>query len=156
MQPPQSATSAPAASPAALPWQSVTLTVGREPRQRFAGFGFSFEPDNPDSQLSEERKAKVDQLLFKDLNTRIVRLWYATGDPTLLRDFYLKSGIIPQRARQRGHRAAARRQTYLGSPEEQARAIASDIATMRDAYGIRITTTGVLNEPDDDRKRLRV
>ncbi len=155
-EPPQSATSAPAASPAELPWQAATLTVGREPRQHFAGFGFSFELNNPYSQLSEERKAEVDQLLFKDLNARIVRLWYTTGDPTPLRDFYLKSGIIPHALANGVTELLLAPGSYLGSPEKQARAIASDIATMRDDYGIRITTTGVLNEPDDDRKRLRV
>jgi hypothetical protein len=155
-EPRQSATSAPATSPAELPWQAVTLTVGREPQQHFAGFGFSFELQNPYSQLSEERKAEVDQLLFKDLNARIVRLWYTTGDPTPLRDFYLKSGIIPHALANGVTELLLAPGSYLGSPEEQARAIASDIATMRDDYGIRITTTGVLNEPDDNQKHLRV
>ena len=41
-----------------LTWQSVELTVGSARQQRFAGFGFSFEQDNPYPQLSETQKAE--------------------------------------------------------------------------------------------------
>ena len=44
--------------------------------------------------------------------------------------------------------------TYLGDPELQARTIAADIATMRDDYGIRITTTGVVNEPGAGERKI--
>ncbi len=132
---------------------SATLTVGTEPQQTFAGFGFSIEQGNPYSELSDKRKAQVDKLLFDDLNTRILRLWYTTGDPAPFRDDYKASGIIADALRHGVTELLLAPGTYLGNPEEQARAIAADILTMRNDYGIKITTTGVINEPGaSDRK----
>ena len=37
---------------------------------------------------------------------------------------------------------------YIGDPEEHARAMAEDMRVMRDDYGIRITASGVVNEPN--------
>jgi hypothetical protein len=138
-----------AAGPAAA--GTAELTVQRPPQQTFEGFGFSFEPNNPYATLSEAQKAEVDQLLFTDLNTRIVRLWYAIGDPKLLRDDYLARGIIP-RALANGvtEVLVAQGAGYLGDPDVHARQIADDIAVMRDEYGIGITATGVLNEPSGE------
>ena len=69
--------------------RSATLTVGSEPQQRFEGFGFSFEQDNPYRRArAEQRKAEVDRLLYDELDTRIIRLWYAPGRPRGLRDDY--------------------------------------------------------------------
>jgi hypothetical protein len=132
-----------------LPWRAATLTVGTAPQQRFEGFGFSLEEDNPYGLLGEERKAMVDRLLYDELNTRIVRLWYAAGEPEVLRDVYLATGIIPH-ALDHGvtELLLAPAGSYPGDPEEYARAIAEDIRVMREEYGIRITTTGVMNEPD--------
>jgi len=126
---------------------TAELTVGTEPRQTFEGFGFSFELDSPYGRLSDEDRAVVDQLLFKDLNTRIVRFWYAAGDPTPLRDDYLDRGIIPGAIANGVTELLLGPGNYLGDPEEHARAMAGDIATMRDKYGIGITATGVINEP---------
>jgi Glycosyl hydrolase catalytic core len=132
-----------------LPWRAATLSVGTTPQQRFEGFGFSFEHDNPYGLLSEERKAEVDRLLYDDLDTRIVRLWYAAGQPEVLRDDYLARGIIPHAlAHGVTELLLAPAGSYPGDPDQYARSIAEDIKVMRDNYGIRITTTGVMNEPD--------
>jgi hypothetical protein len=138
-----------------LPWRAAMLTVGTTPQQRFEGFGFSFEHDNPYGLLSEERRAEVDRLLYDELNTRIIRLWYAAGQPEVLRDDYLARGIIPH-ALDHGvtELLLAPAGSYPGDPEEYARTIAEDIHVMRDDYGIRITTTGVLNEPDAEDWKL--
>ena len=138
-----------------MTWQNATLTVGSEPQQRFAGFGFSFEHDNPYGLLSEERKAEVDRLLYDELDARILRLWYAAGQPEVLRDDYQASGIIP-RALANGvtELLLAPAGDYPGDPDEFARRIAEDIRVMRDDYGIRITTTGVMNEPDAEDWKL--
>jgi hypothetical protein len=127
--------------------QSATLTVGSEPRQTFAGFGFSMEQDNPYPTLSDRRKAEVDKLLFEDLHTRILRLWYGPGNPKPLRDFYQASGMIDHALQHGVTELLLAPWTYLGNPDLQAKTIATDIATMRDDYGIKITTTGEDNEP---------
>jgi hypothetical protein len=134
------------AVPAAAP-KSATLTVGTEPQQTFAGFGFSSERDNPYIDLSERNKAEVDKLLFDDLNTRILRLWYGPGNPELIRDAYQASGIIDHALQHGVTELLLAPWTYLGDPDRQARTIADDIVTMRDQYGVRITTTGMVNEP---------
>ncbi len=140
------------AAPAAVPG-FATLTVGTEPQQTFAGFGFSIEQDNPYIELSERRKAEVDKLMFDDLNTRILRLWYGPGDPKPIRDYYKASGIISHALQHGVTELLLAPWTYLDDPDLQAKTIAADIATMRDDYGIRITTTGVVNEPGaGDRK----
>lgn len=137
-------------APADLAWREVTLTVGTEPQQRFGGFGFSFEQDNPYPQLSEAHKAEVDRLLFKDLNARIVRLWYGPGDPEPLRDYYRDGGIIPRALANGVTELLLGPWSYDGDPDRQARLIADDIRTMRDDYGITITATGVVNEPGSE------
>lgn len=156
-EPPEGAVPLPAVGTAdAAAQKSAVLTVGTTPRQRFEGFGFSFEHDNPYRLLSEERRAEVDRLLYDELDTRILRLWYAAGQPEVLRDDYLASGIIPHAlAHGVTELLLAPAGDYPGDPDAFARRIAEDIRVMRDEYGIRITTTGVMNEPDaEDWKRL--
>ena len=143
------ATTAPAAAPG-----FATLTVGTQPQQTFAGFGFSIEQDNPYIDLSDRRKAQVDKLLFDNLNTRILRVWYGPGDPQPLRDYYQASGIIGDARRHGVTELLLGPWTYLGDPDRQARTIADDIATMRDDYGIRITTTGMVNEPGAGERKV--
>lgn len=130
-----------------LTWQSVELTVGSAPQQRFAGFGFSFEQDNPYPQLSETQKAEVDRLLFQDLDARIVRLWYGPGDPEPVRDIFQAGGVIDHARRAGVEVLLLGPWRYLGDPDEHARAIADDIRIMRAQYGIPIAATGVINEP---------
>ncbi len=141
------------AAPAAVPG-FATLTVGSEPQQTFAGFGFSMEQDNPYIELSERRKAEVDKLLFDDLHTRILRLWYAPGDPAPLRDYYKASGIISHALQHGVTELLLAPGTYLDDPDRQAKTIAADIATMRNDYGIKITTTGVVNEPGAGNRKV--
>jgi hypothetical protein len=130
-----------------LTWRSVELTVGSAPQQRFAGFGFSFEQDNPYPQLSEAQKAEVDRLLFQDLDTRIVRLWYGPGNPEPVRDIFQAGGVIEHARRNGVEVLLLGPWRYVGDPEEHARVLADDIRTMRTEYGIPITATGVINEP---------
>jgi hypothetical protein len=127
---------------------SATLTVGDEPQQVYRGFGLSFEWDSPFGRLSEKRKAEVAELLFGDLNTQVLRLWYAPGDPTTIRDHYVATGIIQHALAQGVTELLLGPGHYLGDPERHAGAMADDIRTMRDQYGVRITATGVVNEPE--------
>jgi hypothetical protein len=148
-EPPESG--APPPDPAAAnqrPGHAATLTVGETPRQRFEGFGFSFEQGSPYSELSAERRAEVDRLLYDELGTRIIRLWYAPGRPYEIRDHFLATGIIPHALEHGVTELLLGPGHYIGDPEEHARTMAEDIATMRDDWGIRITASGVVNEPD--------
>lgn len=135
---------------------TAELTVARTPQQVFEGFGFSFEQGaNPYPTLSAEQKEQVDQLLFRDLHTRIVRLWYGPGDPEPIRDYYVEGGIVPSALENGVTELLLAPWSYAGDPDAHARTIAEDIATMRDEYGVPITATGVLNEPGtNERKRL--
>lgn len=126
---------------------TAELTVGTEPRQTFQGFGFSFEKNNPYGDLGDGDRAVVDELLYESLNTRIARFWYNPGEPERLRDDYLARGIIPGAIANGVTELLLAPGTYLGDPDEHARTLAEDIATMRDEYGIGITATGVINEP---------
>jgi hypothetical protein len=137
----------PPPAPSAETEASAMLTVGAQPQQTFRGLGFSFEQDNPYPALSEERKAVVDELLYGGLDARIVRLWYGPGEPQPLRDYYQTSGIIPRALDHGVTELLLGPWNYLGDPDTHARAIADDIRTMREAWGIPITATGVVNEP---------
>ena len=73
----------------------------------------------------------------------------ARASPRCCATTILASGIIPHAlAHGVTELLLAPAGDYPGDPDELARTIAEDIATMRDDYGIRITTTGVMNEPD--------
>ena len=139
-----------------MTWQNATLTVGSEPQQRFEGFGFSFEHDNPYGLLSEERRAEVDRLLYDELDTRIIRLWYAAGPARGAARRLQASGIIPRALAAAASPSCCSRPRRLSSatPTSTPARIAEDIRVMRDDYGIRITTTGVINEPDAEDWKL--
>jgi hypothetical protein len=126
---------------------SATLTVGTEPRQTFKGFGFSFEQGTPYADLSDEHRALVDQLLFRDLNTTVIRLWYGPGEPEPLRDDFLAAGVIDGALRNGVEEILLAPWDYLGNPEAHARQIAEDVRIIREDYGIPITATGLINEP---------
>jgi hypothetical protein len=141
--PPQAIASADAAVA-----QSATLTVGEAPRQRFAGFGFSVPSNSYDAELSAAHRAEVDRLLFDELDTRIIRLWYAPGRPWEVREHFQETGVIDHALAHGVTELLLGPGHYIGDPEEHARTMAEDIRVMRDDYGIRITASGVVNEPD--------
>lgn len=135
---------------AEAPASAATITVGTEPQQTFSGFGFSFEHDNPYRELGPTQRAEVDRLLFPALGTRIIRLWYGPGNPEPIRDIYMADGIVPAALDNGVEELLLGPWSYLDDPDAQARAIAQDIVTMRDDYGVRITATGVINEPGSE------
>jgi hypothetical protein len=148
-EPPPRAMPVPAVSAAdADAAQRAVLTVGTTPRQRFEGFGFSFEQGNPYADLSAERRAEANRLLYDELDTRIIRLWYAPGRPYEVRDHFLATGIIPNALEHGVTELLLGPGHYIGDPDEHARTMAEDMRVMRDEYGIRITASGVVNEPD--------
>jgi hypothetical protein len=131
-----------------LPWHAAELTVGSEPQQRFAGFGFSITQDNPYGELGEQDRAVVDRLLFPELDARILRLWYGPGDTEAVHEAYQANGLIDHALAAGVRELLLGPWSYLGDPEQHARVIAQDIRTLRDRYGIEITATGVINEPE--------
>ena len=146
--PPQATTTA--APVAAGPRQDVLLTVGAEPRQRFEGFGFSVPQNSYHAELSEANRAEVDRLLFDELDTRIIRLWYAPGRPEEVREHFQDTGVIDHALAHGVTELLLGPGSYLGDPVEHARTMAEDIAVMRDDYGIRITASGLVNEPSSE------
>ena len=131
-----------------VPRQSALLTVGEAPRQRFEGFGFSFEQGSPYPDLAAGLQAEVDRLLYDELDTRIIRLWYAPGRPDEIRDHFLTTEIIPHALDHGVTELLLGPGHYIGDPDEHARTMAEDMVVMRDDYGVRITASGVVNEPD--------
>lgn len=136
-----------------LTWHAAELTVGTEPQQRFAGFGFSITQDSPYGKLGEEDRAAVDRLLFPELNARILRLWYGPGDTEAVNEAYQANGLIDDALAGGVTELLLGPWSYLGDSEEHARVIAQDIRNLRDRYGIEITATGVINEPEGPGER---
>jgi O-glycosyl hydrolase len=70
-----------AAAPVKLPanGSSVTITVGAKPRQTFAGLGASSSAGGGRSymQLAPERRARLNELLWRDARFNTLRLWFA-------------------------------------------------------------------------------
>jgi hypothetical protein len=140
-----------------LPWYEAMLTVGGEPQQRFAGFGFSMTQDGPYGELDEEDRAEVDRLLFAGLDARILRLWYGPGDTEAVHEAYQANGLIDHALAGGVRELLLGPWSYRRNPEAHARTIAEDIRTLRERYGIEITATGVVNEPEgnpEDRKYM--
>src|ERR1017187_3633275 len=54
---------------------SVTITVGSQLRQNFAGLGASIMEDKSYLQLPPERRAKLNDLLWRDARFNTVRIW---------------------------------------------------------------------------------
>jgi hypothetical protein len=147
-EPPEGAAPPQAVAAAAGGRQLAVLTVGTAPRQRFEGFGFSVPQDGYDAELSAANRAEVDRLLFDELGTRIIRLWYAPGRPYEVRDHFQATGVIDHALAHGVTELLLGPGHYIGNPEEHARTMAEDMAVMRDDYGIRITASGVVNEPN--------
>ena len=147
-EPPEGATPPAAVAAAADGRVSATLTVGEAPQQRFAGFGFSIPQNGYDAQLSEAIRAEVDRLLFDELDTRIIRLWYAPGRPWEVKEHFQDTGVIDHALAHGVTELLLGPGHYIGDPDEHARTMAEDMRVMRDDYGIRITASGVVNEPD--------
>jgi hypothetical protein len=147
-EPPDGAAPPNAVEASAAGRQSVLLTVGETPRQRFEGFGFSVPQNSYHAQLSEQNRAEVDRLLFDELDTRIIRLWYAPGRPWEVREQFQDTEVIDHALAHGVTELLLGPGHYIGDPQEHAATMAEDIRVMRDDYGIRITATGVVNEPN--------
>jgi len=140
--------------PAAL---SVTLTVTNQPAQTLDGFGCSLV-DLSESKMPSSARAEMFDQVFGGLRMNVLRLWAEAGDDrtaTQMRaDFYrvyVDSGVIAD-AQKRGVStlllAPARGESAPTEPiPDYARKLADFIEGLKTERGIRISVTGIANEP---------
>jgi hypothetical protein len=136
---------------------SVTLTVTNQPAQTLDGFGCSLV-DLSESKMPDSARAEMFDRVFGDLRMNVLRLWAEAGDDRtaaqMLSDFYrsyVDSGVIAD-AQKRGVTtlllAPARGESALTEPiPDYARKLADFIQGLKTERGIRISVTGIANEP---------
>lgn len=82
---------------------AITITVQDTPRQTFRGFGVSVVPMPDYAKLTEQQKAELGKVVWRDMNMKIMRLWldltqYApkpdARDLGPFREAYIRSGRI--------------------------------------------------------------
>jgi hypothetical protein len=136
--------------------QAVDVTVAGTPRQAFSGFGVSqIAYDGEQSQITNiptAIRAQMADMIYTDLNTRILRMWLGPGSSAGTRNFY-RDVYAPE--------AAARGVTThlmapgIGEPRPAnddyagyGRSVANYIKSLKDlAQPLRIDVTGMNNEP---------
>ena len=136
---------------------SVTLTVTNQPGQTLEGFGCSMV-DLSKSKIPDSARAEMFDQVFGGLHMNVLRLW-AEADANrtaaqMKADFYrtyVDSGVIAD-AQKRGVTALllapARGEKPPAEPmSEYARKLAEFIQDVKAERGIRISVTGIANEP---------
>ena len=164
------------ATAGASPDSAVSITVAKESRQTFAGFGASSSADGGLSymQLSPERRAKLNELLWRDARFNTLRLWFdlkkyspAPGEyffknefpdewATLIRDAQaagVKHLVLapcgpPDYLRERSQSETKNGKLKQEKFGEHAAIIADFIRDARDLHHIAIEATGIQNEPN--------
>jgi O-glycosyl hydrolase len=139
----------------ALAAEQVTLTVFPGARQMFAGLGVS--ENNAELSyvnLSPTQRQTLSHALWHDLNLKVFRLWLGDDpsadamyqnivkryvDSHLVEDA-LKNGVTELLLAPEGSKLYTR---------EYAARYADVIKRLRDEKGVRITTTGICNEPNN-------
>lgn len=136
---------------------SVTLTVASQPAQTLDGFGCSLV-DLSGTKIPQSARAEMFDRVFGDLRMNVLRLWAEAGDDRtaaqMRSDFYrsyVDSGVIAD-AQKRGVTtlllAPARGESPPTEPmSDYARKLADFIQGLKTERGIRISVTGLANEP---------
>ena len=169
----KSPTTGTATSAKATPGVPITISVPSGARQRFAGFGASMGNWGGEYQsLPKSQRLRLAKMFWRDLNFKILRLWFnvdnysptrGTHDLSLFRKQYVRSGAIAD-AMSNGVTtllfAPDHIPPYMRSSEKVdgpindaevenfVTLIAEAIRQLRDEDGITIHTTGIENEPD--------
>ncbi|HEY0074543.1 MAG TPA: hypothetical protein VGB77_10600 [Abditibacteriaceae bacterium] len=151
----------------------VTISVPAGARQTFAGFGASMGNwDGEYQSLPKAQRLRLAQMFWRDLNFKILRLWFnvdnysptrGTHDLSLFRKQYVRSGAIAD-AKANGvttlllapdhippyMRAGDKADGPINDAEIEnfVTLIAEAIRQLRDEDGITIHATGIENEPD--------
>ena len=146
----------PKVNPKEVP-RSVTLTIANQPGQTLEGFGCSMV-DLSKSKIPDSARAEMFDQVFGGLHMNVLRLW-AEADANhtaaqMKADFYrtyVDSGVIAD-AQKRGVTtlllAPARGEKPPTEPmPEYARKLAEFIQGVKAERGIRISVTGIANEP---------
>jgi O-glycosyl hydrolase len=158
--------------------RTVEITVRPEPRQTFGGFGASMV-ENPRYKdlVSAEHRELLARLLWKDLNLKVMRLWFDPGayepaygryDPSRFVKAYVSSGRIAEArangvevlllapschlpARLAGGKSLVeeKKETFLkaGMEREYAALLATFLKQLKDETGVVLDATGIVNEP---------
>jgi O-glycosyl hydrolase len=163
---------------AAPPPDAVTITVHRQARQKFVGFGTSLTNfDGRFEQLPKGVQESISKQVWHDLNFRILRLWFSPsvylahpGSPTMdaFEQRYIDSGLIrlakehgcttlllapddvPQSFSQPAVEAGATYREFTDAGvTAYANLLADFIARLHQETGVWINATGILNEPND-------
>ena len=159
---------------------AVTITVQPGARQTFQGFGVSLLP-YPDgfAGLSPERRREMARLIWHDHHIKILRLWLnvpeyspkpGIKDDRLFVDGFIKDDALTL-AKANGvttlllapdhyplymaeAKPRADGQTYIRDDQISVwmTMLADFIGRMRDKYGVKISATGIVNEPGQEKK----
>jgi hypothetical protein len=135
----------------------VTLKVGAEPRQKLLGFGCSLV-DLGKAKIPEKERAEMFDRVIRDLGMTVVRLWIPSGADRTVEQMkvefysrYVDSGAVAD-LQQRGVTtlllAPARGEKPPAEPmTEYARKLAIFIDEVRKERGVKLSVTGIANEP---------
>lgn len=139
------------------PGRSISLIVANEPAQTLEGFGCSMV-DRSQTKMPGWARAELFDQVFRDLQMNVLRLWVEADHnrtAAQMRDefcrTYVDSGVIAE-AQKRGVTtlllAPARGENPPAEPmPEYARKLAEFIRGLKTERGIRISVTGIANEP---------
>jgi hypothetical protein len=137
---------------------SVTLNIGNEPQQTFKAFGWTISPrENPYMQgiVTDEILDEFGKVIFEDLNTNVVRLWYGGYNEAAFNLAYIESGFLDE-ARKHGVKYfllapgipdSFTRNGYLSNVPAFAGFFAKKIREFSGKYQVRFDATGIINEP---------
>ena len=142
-----------------LAQKEAELTVHSEPQQIFHEFGFSVSPENNaymKGRVTDDVRDEFGKILFEDMNTKFVRLWY-NFDLNTFDTAFIRCGFA-QEARKHGVEdfllapigyfpSSVKCGKYLCKIQEYADMVAKDIRDLQDKYNVRIDATGIINEP---------
>jgi hypothetical protein len=136
-----------------LATEQVTLTVYPNARQTFGGLGVSdMNYFMSYGKLSSTQQQALARALYHDLHLKVLRLWLADNPSSdvMYQDFvrhFVDSHLL-KNARQNG--VTELLLAPSGDPTTRAYAAryAEVMRRLRDEKGVRITTTGIANEPN--------
>jgi hypothetical protein len=146
----------------------VTLTIGRQGRQTFQGFGVSEVGGTDWSVLSSTQKAQIGQRVYRELDVRVLRLWFNFDYNNFVAK-YIHNGLIknaldhgvkellfaPDRFPSSVSTVTAEGGRRLTDVAGYARLIAENIKRLKDEHGVIITVTGLINEPSGNTSQTK-
>ncbi|MFW5877849.1 MAG: hypothetical protein ACOCUP_01925, partial [bacterium] len=130
---------------------NITVTARSGARQTFQGFGFGLNGTDINSLPSPDNREILHKMLFDDLNTKIVRLWFRdrnwVPEDKFLADYV--PGVV-NTARSHGVEHLLFAPGFADKTPDLTKftRAAEFIKTLRDDHGVTIDATGTANEPE--------